>query len=334
MKKSLLKSEDRGENEPIMNNTSFLRFIAIILITNSHLHSLYPVPELATGGAIGNALFFMLSGYGIFLSYNHQRRTFLPWYKRRIVRIYPSIILATLFLIIIPQTVWHQWNVLDYIRMLVWPTNYWFISALMIFYVIFFLILKMKNYKYFLTSIFILIIPYLFFYITKVDLSRYSIEGPGYFKWIFYLQTMFFGGYMAGRAKFAKTSFSKDGLALIFVIGLYYGILILMSRGCGWQFQAVTHLLMFPILFLFLKVSESGVIMSLMTTKYAGAAISLMAALTLEIYLLHGAVYSHPIIQNLLFPLNIVIFWLVVIFLSFVLNRISRFITRRLINAD
>ncbi len=278
--------------------------------------------------------FFMLSGYGMFLSENHQSRTFLPWYKRRIVRIYPTLILATLFLIIIPQAVWHQWNVSDYIRMLVWPTNYWFISALMIFYVIFFLILKMKNYKYFLTGIFILIIPYLFFYITRVDLSRYSIEGPGYFKWIFYLQTMFFGGYMAGRAKFAKTSFIKDGLALIFVIGLYYGILILMSKGCGWPFQAVTHLLMFPILFLFLKVSESGVITSLMTTRYAGTAISLMAALTLEIYLLHGAVYSHPIIQNLLFPLNIVIFWLVVIFLSFVLNRISRFIIRRLINAD
>jgi hypothetical protein len=167
-----------------------------------------------------------------------------------------------------------------------------------------------------------------------VDLSKYSIEGPGYFKWIFYLQIMFFGGYMAGRAKFAKTGFIKDGLAFILIIGLYYGILILMSRGCGWQFQVVTHLLMFPMLFLFLKFSESDAITSLMGKKYTGAAISLIAALTLEIYLLHGAVYSHPIIQNLLFPLNIVIFWLVVIFLSFVLNRISRFITRRLINAD
>jgi peptidoglycan/LPS O-acetylase OafA/YrhL len=218
--------------------------------------------------------------------------------------------------------------------MLVWPTNFWFISALMIFYVIFFLILKMKNYKYFLTGIFILTIPYLFFYITMVDLSKYSIEGPGYFKWIFYLQTMFFGGYMAGRTKFAKTGFITDGLALIFVTGLYYGILILMSRGFGWQFQAVTHLLMFPILFLFLKVSGSNLITSLMTTKYAGAVISLMSALTLEIYLLHGVVYRHPIIQSILFPLNIVVFWIVVIILSFLLNRVSGFIIRRLINTD
>jgi hypothetical protein len=90
---------------------------------------------------------------------------------------------------------------------------------------------------------------------------------------------------------------------------------------------------MFPILLLFLKVSESDVITSLMSTKYAGAAISLMAALTLEIYLLHGAVYSHPIIQSMLFPLNIVIFWIAVIILSFILNRAARFITKKLINA-
>ena len=317
-----------------MSSTTFLRFIAIVLITNSHLDSLYPIPALGTGGAIGNALFFMLSGYGIFLSENNRNRTFLPWYKRRIVRIYPTVTLATLFLIIIPQSVWYQWNVLDYIRMLVWPTPYWFISALMLFYVIFFFILKIKNYKYFLAGIFVLIIPYLFFYITMVDLSHYSIEGDSYFKWLFYLQAMFFGGYMAGRSRFIKTSFIKDGLALVLVIGLYYGILILMNRGCCWQFQAVTHLLMFPILFLFLKVSESDVITSLMSTKYIGAAISLLAGLTLEIYLLQYAVYSHSIIQSVLFPLNIFIFWIVVIILSFLLNRISRFIIRRLINAD
>jgi peptidoglycan/LPS O-acetylase OafA/YrhL len=317
-----------------MNNTTFLKFIAIVLITNSHLDRLYPWPELATGGAIGNALFFMVSGYGIVLSENHQTRTFLSWYKRRIVRIYPSLLLAVFFLIIIPQAVWRQWNVLDYIRMLIWPTPFWFISALMMFYVIFFFVLKMKNYKYFLIGIGVLTIPYLFFYLTMVDLSRYSIEGNSNFKGIFYLQTMFFGGYMAGRTRIIKTSFIKDGLALVLVIGLYYGILLLISKGYGVEFQAVTHLLMFPILFFFLKVSGSNIIKTLMTTKYTGAAMSLVAGLTLEIYMFQYAVYSHAILKNILFPVNVVIFCVAIIFLSFLLNRISGFITRKLINAD
>jgi len=39
-------------------------------------------------------------------------------------------------------------------------------------------ILKKQNPKLFLIGICALAIPYLFFYITMVDLSRYSIEGP------------------------------------------------------------------------------------------------------------------------------------------------------------
>ncbi|MCG6533985.1 MAG: acyltransferase [Syntrophales bacterium LBB04] len=306
-----------------MPSNSFLRFIAIILIANSHLDGLYPVPALGTGGAIGNALFFMLSGYGLFLSEKNQNRNFLPWYKRRILRIYPTLILATALLFVIGRGAWRYLDFFGYIKLFVWPTDYWFIAALMIFYVIFFLMAKMKNYNYFLAGIFILFIPYVYFYLTMVDLSHYTIEGPGYFKWIFYLQTMFFGAYMAGRARFAKTGFIKHGLALILFIGLYYGILILMSRCGGWQFQAVTHFLMFPILFLFLKVSESDVVTSLMNTKFLGAAISLMALLTLEIYLVHGYVRCFSFILNILFPINIIVFWLITILFAYLLNRVA-----------
>jgi peptidoglycan/LPS O-acetylase OafA/YrhL len=42
----------------------FLRFSAIVLVINSHMDSFYPIPELGTGGALGNALFFMLSAFG------------------------------------------------------------------------------------------------------------------------------------------------------------------------------------------------------------------------------------------------------------------------------
>ena len=330
----MVKLAVEGLNQYNMNNSSFLRCIAIVLIVNSHLDHLYPLPALGTGGAIGNALFFMLSGYGLVLSESNGSRNFLSWYKRRIFRIYPSLILATFFVIMIPQKVWRQWNFTDYIYWLIWPTNYWFISALMIFYVIFFLIMKRKNDKYFMACILILIIPYLFFYLTTIDLSQYSIEGPGYFKWIFYLQTMFFGGYMAGRPRFTHTIFFKDGLALIFSIGLYYGMLMMMSKVGGWQFQIATHLLMFFILFVFLKISESDVIKSLLSKRYIGAAIALMAALTLEIYLLHGAVYTHPVLQKILFPFNIILFWIVVIILSFILNRISGLIILKLFNGN
>ena len=130
-----------------------------MLIANSHLHGYYPMPALATGGAIGNALFFMLSGYGLFSSYNNLKISFLPWYKRRIIRIYPSMIIATILFIVIAQSAWRSMDLVGYLQMFVWPTAYWFISALMIFYLIFYVLMRQQNYKYFLTGIFVLALP-------------------------------------------------------------------------------------------------------------------------------------------------------------------------------
>jgi len=316
-----------------MTSNTFLRFVAIICIANSHLDALYPVPLLATGGSLGNALFFMLSGYGLFLSANIQDKPFLPWYKRRILRIYPSTWLATILMIVIAQSAWRTLDFFGYVGLFVWPTAYWFIAALMLYYVIFYVIWQRQNYKYFLVGIFILVLPYLYFYLTVVDLSFYSIEGPGYFKWMFYLQTMFFGGYLAGSKPFEKTSFVKDGVAVVCCVGFYYGILIFMSRFGGWQFQAVTHLLMFPILFFFLRFAESKEITALVQSKYVGPVISLMAALTLEIYLLHGYVRAFPFVLKTIFPLNIVVFWILTIALAYVLNRLAGIFRKKVLRS-
>ena len=43
---------------------------------------------MATGGAIGDALFFFCSGYTLFLGRN---ASFFNWYKRRINRSTPSL---------------------------------------------------------------------------------------------------------------------------------------------------------------------------------------------------------------------------------------------------
>ena len=41
---------------------NLLRVFAVFLVFNSHCDALYPVSALATGGAMGNALFFVISG--------------------------------------------------------------------------------------------------------------------------------------------------------------------------------------------------------------------------------------------------------------------------------
>ena len=71
-----------------------LKFFAVFLIINSHMDICYPrFSILATGGAIGDWLFLFASGYTLFWK---QPTRFDNWYKRRINRIYPSVIMCAL----------------------------------------------------------------------------------------------------------------------------------------------------------------------------------------------------------------------------------------------
>lgn len=66
-----------------------LKFFAALLITNSHMELLYgKYSMLATGGSIGDVLFFFASGFTLFLG---RMGRFDNWYKRRINRIYPTV---------------------------------------------------------------------------------------------------------------------------------------------------------------------------------------------------------------------------------------------------
>lgn len=71
------------------SSIDILKCLAALMITNSHMELLYgDYSMLATGGAIGDVLFFFCSGYTLFLGRNAR---FDNWYKRRINRIYPTV---------------------------------------------------------------------------------------------------------------------------------------------------------------------------------------------------------------------------------------------------
>lgn len=84
-----------GDKQKILG-IELLKFLAAVLITNSHFKALYvePYTPLGTFGAPGNALFFFISGYTLMLG---RKGDFTVWYKRRIQRIWPSIIAWSAF---------------------------------------------------------------------------------------------------------------------------------------------------------------------------------------------------------------------------------------------
>lgn len=81
---------------------------------------------LATGGAIGDALFFFISGFTIFLGRDYK--DFGNYYKRRINRIYPTVFAwATISSIFLH----HNKSFIDILI----TGGSWFVSCIMIYYV-------------------------------------------------------------------------------------------------------------------------------------------------------------------------------------------------------
>lgn len=292
-----------------MLDTTFLRFIAILLITNSHLDKLYPVPAMATGGQLGNSLFFMLSGFGLAASYRKKGDVFWPWLQRRLSRIYPSVLLVTLTGALLTGAVF-QWSSRDYLQHLLWPTEYWFIAAIVCFYIPFYWLLSHRKRSVFLWLIGFLFVPYFYFYLTALDLTRFSIE-EGYFKWIFYFQVMLLGGVLAFRDDAARLFIPANWnlVTLVFLIAVYFAIKLLIAKNVLTEYQFVLHVLTFPIMVASLHTMHTRVIKQTLMQSAAAPYISLVAGATLEIYLLQKYVYGNTWIQALPFPFNVIVFW-------------------------
>lgn len=119
--------------------------------------ALGPLLPLFGLAQFANALFFMLSGFGLFFSLNKVQWTtlnILQWYKKRLLRIFiPYLIWCIPFfvyqIIVYPDTNWFNWlyvfSLLSY-----WDGSgvvAWFLSVLVAFYVIAPLIYKALLYK-------------------------------------------------------------------------------------------------------------------------------------------------------------------------------------------
>jgi peptidoglycan/LPS O-acetylase OafA/YrhL len=314
------------------DETCFVRILAIVLIAHSHLDHLYPLPQIAVGGAIGNSLFFMVSGYGLAASYREYKRSFSLWYRRKIMRIYPSVLLVTLMDFLLNKS-WRDWGVTDYAMALTWPTLFWFVAAIMLFYPLFFVVMRCEDNRAFIGGIVLLSVLYIGWYFFFVDVSAYTIEGPGYFKWIFYLQIMLFGGYLAaGQVRIPQGTAKHLFLLCAFLIG-YFGVILAVRAGFG-EIQALIHVLTLPIVYLVLVLSKSTfVTRNILMRKHGKFLVSTIGGLSLEIYLLQYMVYSNYIVRALSFPVNITVFWCIVVILSLMVSKASS-LARQLIQKD
>ena len=296
------------------NDTNLLRCLAILLITNSHLDAFFPPGSLlGGGGALGNALFFMLSGLGLTLSPAiHQSQHILDWMARRLKRLYPALWLIVSLLSLTPGHGIH-WRFPDLFKLLIYPTPYWFISALVLFYGLFYLIMRCCSARLRVVLLIGLCIPYAVGYLHFVDLSHFSIENNHLFKWIFYFQTMLLGSVLADDYRRHHAPRARTIIACLLCLLAYLALKSLLAHGLFLSSQWLLHALTIPILITALRTARHPCVEALVSRPGIQAFIRLFSGLSLEIYLVQEVIIEQPRLQHLPLPWNLLCFWLITV---------------------
>lgn len=298
-----------------------LKCFAAIIITNSHMEILYhPYDFLATGGAIGDALFFFSSGYTLFLG---RGGNFFNWYKRRINRIYPTIFSWTLIASVLCLGHWHERNIFD----VVISGGGWFVSCIMFYYALLWFIRRYAMDKFIIiTSIWTCIILIWFFVFGLEEHSNNNIYGFTYFKWCHFFLFMLLGAIMGRKVANGKkhTSFISCIIKLsLCVIGFYGFFYFKKYNNILCYIQLLSLIPLIGICYYFFLLCNTKKLMIVLNHKIYGAIIKFIGSLCLEIYLVQYSLFTNK--MNSIFPLNLIIMFFIIIIAAYILRCIARF---------
>lgn len=291
-----------------------LKVIAIILITNSHFKPIYDssFSQFAFGGAMGCAIFFFCSGYTMA---NIKTESFVLYIKKRILRIIPPL---WIFLgLIYNSTNWKNYLLFD---------SYWFLQAIIVFYIFFYFIIKyIKDYMFYI--IILLIISFIICYFASPH-DKWVIDYPKHplhITWFYYFAIMILGAYL----RLHENNKSNKIFVLLSIISflVLYGI-----KFIGLKYENIIDIqLLFPFILILttILIYKASQYIDFDNCKYINNIILFLQKYTLEIYITQFICIN--ICSKL--PYSILRFVTVVpliIISAFLLNKLSIFILNKL----
>lgn len=300
-----------------------LKFYAALLITNSHMELLYgKYSMLATGGAIGDVLFFFCSGFTLFLG---RMGRFDNWYKRRINRIYPTVFAWS----ILGAFIFNRQYGMDYTII---HGGGWFVTCIMIYYVILYIIKRFMFNQLRLVFIIASVIT-IIWYLMIDRPENYNMYGSTYFKCCHYFLFMLLGAMIGVSKKELKYSFGYDLMKLIGSVVIYYAILF--SGRLSPIFSELQIVSLIPLLYIVYysyKICNSETMKRLYNNRVLGWFMKFIGGLCLEIYLVQSVLFTDK--MNSIFPLNIFIMFVVIIFVAYILRCVARFFSQTFKDGD
>lgn len=326
-----------------------LKFFAVLLIINSHFDEQYVCcKELATGGAIGDALFFFCSGYTLFLG---RLGRFDAWYKRRVRRIYPSVI-ALAFI-----TALFYFDGISFLWVMFYNAG-WFVGCIMIYYILLYFVRRYcLNRLKWVYGIAITIV--LVWYALFIEPIRSNIAALGdginwlvfchpmdkiwiyqwnYFKWGFYFLFMLMGANLGLKevtrnTETQKRSMLKPLAGLVCCTFAFYALPMLILVYPDLKYSLILSLVpLAGICYSLYELCKCKAVQRLLVVKGLGIIITAIGGLCLEIYLVQP--YARTTALNDIFPLNLLILFIFIVLLAYLCRTMGRFIQQTFSSED
>ena len=295
------------------------------MVLNSHMEVCYgDYSFFATGGAIGDALFFFCSGFTILWG---EQKSFPNFYKKRIARIYPTVVVISILSAIILS---RPNKVIDDLVL----GGSWFVNCIMIYYVILWFVKRyfMNSFKWlwFVGAIIILGSYYFFF---NDERCIFFLYGNTYFKWVFFFMFMLYGGYVGvnqGKYHYSQWSLPK----LIGCVVLWYSFFILgKSNQFIVDFQYLSLLPLLGVVHYLYVICCHPKLKKIAKSNVWGGIIFVVGGLCLECYLIQ-CYFGFTTKLNFLFPLNIPLIMIFMLGCSYVVNFLSNVLSQTFKSED
>lgn len=297
-----------------------VKFIAVFLIINSHADIMYAkYSQLATGGAIGDALFLFCSGYTLFWS---GTKRFDNWYKRRINRIYPSVFACLSVAIMLGYQSINQLNIIQIL-------GGEFVIAIMCYYILLYCVQKysMEHFHWAVLFVIATTLMAYWFFPYKYETGSKGIYGIStLFRWIPYFGMMLMGAWIGLKVKtgalIVKTKWT-DVILLIFCCITFYGIQLLAKRYlviAPWQILTLPFLA--GTVYYLWRCCNAKCFKKIYSTNWGRNVITLIGGLCLESYLIQLYLFTDKL--NWLFPLNLLVITICILAVAYLCRCLAR----------
>lgn len=289
---------------------TLLKFFAAFLITWSHLDKCFPenLSFLATGGSLGNGLFFFISGFGLY--YSSRNLKSISWFQTK----FSKLLLPT-FVFVLAKTIFN-----GYIN---WETEFnhtWFVWAILAFYIAYHPILlfcKEHIFKIILVTYPVMFIIYAVLLLNRqdyfVDIANY------YFKCTYYFQIFLFGGWVASKNASMKYNFKKDLILFLLFYGAFnISKIYIKGHTSLYPLQILSPLCLLPSIYYLFKIFDTGLATKIIHNRILSPAVFIISGLTLEIYLVQFSIITNN--YNSWFPGNLPLILAVILLSSYLLK--------------